>query len=74
MLLVILSIIIAVVAAASYLLARGSGTFACGLARAGKAISGFIEFKAALRNARTAGARRSGGGRLAYRASYLSAR
>ena len=73
MFLVILSIMIALVAA-GYVWARGSRAIACGLARVAAAVSGFVEFKAALRGARTAGARRSGGGRLAYRASYSQAR
>jgi hypothetical protein len=69
MLLVILSIIIAL-AAAGYVWARGSRAIVYGLSRVAAMVSGFVEFKAALRNARTAGARRSGGGRLAYKASY----
>jgi hypothetical protein len=73
MLLLILSIMVALVAA-GYLLARGSGDIAYGLSRAAAMVSGFIEFKVALRNVRTAGARRSGGGRLAYKASYSQAR
>ena len=73
MLLVILSIMIAL-AAAGYAWARGSRAIADGLSCVVATVSGFVEFKAALRNARTAGARRSGGGRLAYKASYLSAR
>ena len=69
MLLVILSIMIAL-AAAVYAWAHGSRAIADGLSRVAAMVSGFVEFKAALRNARTAGARRSGGGRLAYKASY----
>lgn len=73
MLLVVLSSMV-VLAAAGYVWASGSGAIAYGLARVVTTVSGFVEFKAALRNARTAGARRSGGGRLAYRASYSQAR
>ena len=65
MLSVILYITVAL-AAAGYLLARGSKVIAYGLSRVAELISGFVEFKAALRNVRTAGARRSGGGRLAF--------
>jgi hypothetical protein len=71
--LLILSIIITL-ATAGFLLARGSGAFAYGLSRVVAMISGFVEFKAALRGVRAAGARRSGGGRLAYKASYSQAR
>jgi hypothetical protein len=67
-------LLIGAVAAASYLLARVSGAFACGLSRVVEAVSGFVEFKAALRSVRTAGARRSVGAPLAYRASHSQAR
>lgn len=73
MVLVVLSIMVAL-AVAGYAWARGSEGIAYGLARVATTVSGFVEFKAALRNARTAGARRSGGGRLAYKASYSQAR
>ena len=53
-------------AAIGYLLARGSKVIAYGLSRVADMVSGFVEFKAALRTVRTVGARRSGGGRLAY--------
>jgi hypothetical protein len=53
--------------AGGYLLARGSKGFASDWSRVAGAVNGFVEFKAALRNVRTAGARRSGGGRLAYK-------
>ena len=65
MLSVILYITVAL-AAIVYLLARVSGAFAYGLSRVAATVSGFVEFKAALRNMRTVGARRSGGGRLAF--------
>jgi hypothetical protein len=73
MLLVVLSIMVAL-AAAGYARAEGSRAIAGGLSRVAAMVSGFVEFKAALRNARTAGARRSGGGRLAYRASFSQGR
>lgn len=69
MLSVILYITVAL-AAVVYLLARVSGAFAQGLSRVAAMVSGFVEFKVALRSMRTVGARRSGGGRLVYRASH----
>ena len=65
----LIPVIIGALAAGGYLLVCGSGAFASGLSRVVGAVNGFVEFKAALRNVRTAGARRSGGGRLAYKAS-----
>jgi hypothetical protein len=65
--------IIVAVAAGSYLLTRVSEDFACGLSRVVAALYGFFEYKAALRNARSSGLRRSfssGRQRVAYRASY----
>ena len=67
--LLLIPVITGALAAGVYLLARGSKGFASDWSRVVAVISGFVEFKAALRNVRTAGARRSGGGRLAYRAS-----
>jgi hypothetical protein len=51
----------ALLVAASCLLARVSGDFAYGCGRVVEALSGFFEFKAALRNARSAGTRRASG-------------
>ena len=58
MLLLIL-IIIAALLSANYLLMRTYGSFAGGLSRVGKALSGFLEYKAALRSVRTVGLKRS---------------
>ena len=67
--LLLVPVITGALAAGVYLSARGSKGFASDWSRVVAVVNGFIEFKAALRNVRTAGARRSGGGRLAYRAS-----
>jgi hypothetical protein len=67
--LLLIPVITGALAAGVYLLTRGSKGFVSDWSRVVAVISGFVEFKAALRNVRTAGARRSGGGRLAYRAS-----
>jgi len=73
MLLVIPGIIIIALAAGGYLLTRGSGAFASDWSRVVGAVYSFVEFKAALRNVRTAGAGRSGGGRFVYKSSYSQA-
>lgn len=74
MLLLILVIIVAL-AAASYLLALVSETFAYGLSRVVEAIFDFFEYKAALRSVRTGGAKRSGAAApISYSASFSQAR
>ncbi|HUQ31326.1 MAG TPA: hypothetical protein VM095_04360 [Pyrinomonadaceae bacterium] len=55
----VLLTIIAAVAAGSYLSARVSEDFACGLSRVAAALYGFFEYKTALRCARSAGTRRA---------------
>jgi hypothetical protein len=67
--LLLIPVITGALAAGVYLSVRGSKGFAADWSRVVGAVNGFVEFKAALRNVRTAGARRSGGGRLVYRAS-----
>jgi hypothetical protein len=64
MLLLLLCLIVALLAG-SFLRALVSETFASGLSHVAGAISGFFEFKAALRNARTAATTRAPRGRFA---------
>jgi hypothetical protein len=67
--LLLIPVITGALAAGAYLLARGSKGFASDWSRVVALVNGFVEFKTALRNVRTAGARRAGGAPLAYKAS-----
>ena len=60
--LLLISVIIVALLSASYLLGRADGSFAGGLLRVGEALSGFVEYKAALRSARTVGLKPSRSG------------
>jgi hypothetical protein len=57
--LLLISVVIIALLSASYLLGRAGGSFAGGLLRVGEAVSGFVEYKAALRSVRTGGLKRS---------------
>jgi hypothetical protein len=57
--LLLISVVIIALLGASYLLGRAYGSFAGGLLRVGEAISGFVEYKTALRSVRTVGLKRS---------------
>jgi hypothetical protein len=57
--LLLISVIIIALVGASYLLGRAKGSFADGFLRVGEAVSGFIEYKAALRSVRVGGLKRT---------------
>ena len=57
--LLLIMVIISALISASYLLGRANGSFSSGLLRVGEAIFNFVEYKVALRSARTIGLKRS---------------
>ena len=57
--LLLISVVVIALLGASYLLGRADGSFATGLLRVGEAVSGFVEYKMALRNVRTIGLKRA---------------